>query len=44
LFCTTCGKDIKKHKDKLGMGAVFTIVLIFSGFELFTILGSWGGE
>ena len=53
LFGVLAVKDIKKHKGKLGMGravfgivmgAVFTIVLIFSGFELFTILGSWGGE
>jgi len=53
LFGVLAVKDIKKHKDKLGrgraifaivMGAVFTIVLIFSGFKMFTILGSWGGE
>lgn len=53
LFGILAVMDIKKHKDKLGMGravfgivmgAVFTIVLIFSGFSLFTKLGSWGGE
>jgi hypothetical protein len=53
LFGILAVMDIKKHKDKLGMGraifaivmgAVFTLVLIFSGFAMFTELGSWGGE
>jgi Domain of unknown function (DUF4190) len=52
LFGILAIMDIKKHKDKHGMGravfgivmgAVFTIVLIFSGFAWFAKLGSWGG-
>jgi len=53
LFGILAVLDIKKHKDKLGMGravfaivmgAVFTLVLVFSGFAMFTELRSWGGE
>ena len=53
LFGILAVLDIKKHKDKHGMGraifgivmgAVFTIVLASSGFAWFGKLRSWGGE
>jgi hypothetical protein len=53
LFGFLAVMDIKKHKDKHGMGraifgiimgVIFTIVLVFSGFTWFAELSTWGGE
>jgi heme/copper-type cytochrome/quinol oxidase subunit 3 len=53
LFGFLAVMDIKKHKDKHGMGraifgiimgVIFTIVLVSSGFTWFAELSTWGGE